>query len=165
MSQCWPYLTKLFPGNRNPCGSMRLCSKDVNKDGALYAQGPIGRHFNRTSDHHRNAVTLLVMKHGALIKTYRKQAGITQQELADTLGLTQTYIALIEGDKRIPAVDTFLKICELVNIPEEMYRGAVPYRNEVKTLLDKLGADEMINRVVDLLGEERIRTILEERGK
>lgn len=36
---------------------------------------------------------------GEELKTLRKQAGLTQTEMADLLGLTQTYVGLMERDK------------------------------------------------------------------
>jgi transcriptional regulator with XRE-family HTH domain len=100
------------------------------------------------------------MKHGEMIKNARKRAGITQQELANKLGLTQNYIALIEGNKRIPSSDTFLKICEILNISDGSFQGEAQVRKEVKSLLDRLGADEVVRKLVDLLGEDRINKLL-----
>ena len=42
----------------------------------------------------------------------RKHAGLTQKELAERTGLTQSVIARLESGKAIPQVDTLLKVLE-----------------------------------------------------
>jgi len=47
---------------------------------------------------------------GQLLKEARKQAGITQEELANRLGANKSYISRIENGKTEPKVSTFYKI-------------------------------------------------------
>ena len=100
------------------------------------------------------------MKHGELIKKSRKLAGLTQQELANKLNLTQNYIALIESNKRIPSADTFLKICELLDIPDEEFKVDIRIRNDVKALLDRLGADDVVKNLKEIIGEDRLNEMI-----
>lgn len=45
----------------------------------------------------------------------RKKAGLTQQELADRLGLTQGAIAHYEADRRVPRLDVCRRIVAAFN--------------------------------------------------
>ena len=46
------------------------------------------------------------------IATHRKRAGLTQQELADALGVTQAAVANWETGRRCPPVKTLLRLAE-----------------------------------------------------
>ena len=51
---------------------------------------------------------------GEKLRTLRKRAKLTQQELADRLGYTdQSFIALVERGKRNPTVEMVLKVSNL----------------------------------------------------
>lgn len=57
------------------------------------------------------------------VVTYRKQHGITQQQLAKSCGLTQSVIARMESKKATPKVDTLFRIlsaldCSLALVPQ-----------------------------------------------
>lgn len=54
---------------------------------------------------------------GQIIKIHREKAGITQQELANRLGIKLSELAKIEEDTVSPTLDTFKKLCEVLNIP------------------------------------------------
>lgn len=47
----------------------------------------------------------------AAIRSARRQAGVTQQQLADRLGRPQSFVAKIEGYERRLDVVEFLQIC------------------------------------------------------
>ncbi len=58
---------------------------------------------------------------GEKIKSIRKQNGISQQKLGSMLGVSQAMIAQYENGKRIPKIETLIKIaealdCEVSNI-------------------------------------------------
>lgn len=57
------------------------------------------------------------MQLGATINTVRKQRGFNQGELADMIGMTQSYMSLIEKDKKEPNLTTLKKISEALNLP------------------------------------------------
>lgn len=46
------------------------------------------------------------MKLGQAIKTMRGHKGISQGELANKVGISQTYLSLIECEHRIPTIET-----------------------------------------------------------
>jgi len=49
-------------------------------------------------------------------KNARKNAGLTQQQVADALGLDRSAIAHYEKGDSKPTLDNIPKICELLNI-------------------------------------------------
>lgn len=51
------------------------------------------------------------------MKYYRKQAGLTQEKLAENLGMSTSYIGDIEARERFPSAETIDKIAEILNIP------------------------------------------------
>lgn len=56
------------------------------------------------------------------IKQVRKSAGITQQELADSLGLKQNTIAMYEIGRIVPSDRTIADICRIYNVNEVWLR-------------------------------------------
>ena len=53
---------------------------------------------------------------GERIRQYREQAGMTQADLAEKIGVTNSSISLIESDKRGITVDKLNKICDALNV-------------------------------------------------
>jgi transcriptional regulator with XRE-family HTH domain len=53
---------------------------------------------------------------GERIKSYREKVGMTQQDLADQIGLTNSAISLIESDKRGVTVEKLRKICDALDV-------------------------------------------------
>lgn len=47
---------------------------------------------------------------GQRVKSYRKQLGLTMEEMAYRCGLHASYIALLEGGRRNPSLDTLEKV-------------------------------------------------------
>ena len=58
----------------------------------------------------------LDLKIGPKIKAFRRQMGLQANKLADDLGISPSYLNLIEGGKRKIDGDLLLKICEKLNI-------------------------------------------------
>lgn len=60
---------------------------------------------------------------GLLIKSHRKQAGLTQFELAEKIGIDEKQVGKIERGIHYPSVPTFLKLIKLFEINiNEFYR-------------------------------------------
>lgn len=57
------------------------------------------------------------MFRGEKIRSYRKEKGLTLQELADNTGLSAGLLSQIERNKVDPTVSTFWKICSSLGIP------------------------------------------------
>jgi transcriptional regulator with XRE-family HTH domain len=51
-----------------------------------------------------------------LIKTLRKEAGLTQEELAFKCGFNRTYISMIERSVRSPSIKTIENICGAIDL-------------------------------------------------
>lgn len=57
------------------------------------------------------------MKIGDAIKSARTQKKVNQKDLAETLGITQTYLSLIENNKKSPNFHILEKIGQSLDIP------------------------------------------------
>ena len=53
---------------------------------------------------------------GQQIKRYREKANMTQEELADKIGVTNSAVSLIESDKRGITVDKLRMICDALDV-------------------------------------------------
>jgi XRE family transcriptional regulator, regulator of sulfur utilization len=60
------------------------------------------------------------MNIGLAIKSIRKKLSITQQELAERCGITQTALSQIETGIKRPSHRTISKICKTLDIPESI---------------------------------------------
>lgn len=58
------------------------------------------------------------------IRLYRKQKHISQQELADMLGVSSGCISLWESGARFPKYSMLLKLADLFQIPVEVLTGS-----------------------------------------
>ena len=56
------------------------------------------------------------MNIGIKIREARKIKKITQQELADAIGITRNYISDLENDRYVPSVKTLAKVSKFLNI-------------------------------------------------
>ncbi len=78
------------------------------------------------------------MKYGKAIRAVRSARGLTQQTLAETIGLDSSYISLIENGRRVPslkvlediatALATPLYLLLLLGSEAEDLRGTSPER-------------------------------------
>ncbi|WP_037328381.1 helix-turn-helix transcriptional regulator [Runella zeae] len=60
---------------------------------------------------------------GHSIAKYRKKTGLSQKELAERLGITPTYMSLIEKGKKWPSHILLKKVCSELNIEEhDLYK-------------------------------------------
>lgn len=57
------------------------------------------------------------MNIGAVIKSLRTDAGISQGNLADACKVTQGFMSQIERNKRVPHMNTLEKIAETLGVP------------------------------------------------
>ena len=52
------------------------------------------------------------------IKERREQLGITQKELADKIGISQSFLCDIEQGRSKPSIDTAVKIADALDISD-----------------------------------------------
>ena len=57
------------------------------------------------------------MNAGTIIRKLRKQAGISQGDLAKACKLSQAYLSLVESNKREMHMSSLKRICEELEIP------------------------------------------------
>ncbi len=57
------------------------------------------------------------MEFGTIIKETRKKKNISQGSFAESLGISQTYLSLIEKNKKKPSFDLLDEISKALNIP------------------------------------------------
>lgn len=50
------------------------------------------------------------------LKFYRKQAGLTQEKLAEKIGMSTAYIGDMEARERFPSAETIDKIADALNV-------------------------------------------------
>ena len=68
---------------------------------------------------------------GSRIRNARKQAGMTQLQLAEMAFVSESYIALIELNKRNPSTDVVIKIAEILKVSvDHLLFGDLP-KNEL----------------------------------
>ena len=53
---------------------------------------------------------------GKKIRQYRKEAGLTQEVMAEKLGLSSKYIQFIENGRRRPSLKVVYKIAHILNV-------------------------------------------------
>lgn len=63
------------------------------------------------------------------LQTLRAQAGVTQEQLAETLGVSRQSVSKWEGGLSFPELDTILRICDLYEVDlDTLLRGSVADR-------------------------------------
>ena len=60
---------------------------------------------------------------GRRIRYFRKRRGLTQEELANLVELTQKHISNIECAHSIPTLQTFVKISNCLQVPPDLLLG------------------------------------------
>ncbi len=56
---------------------------------------------------------------GKIIKTYRKEKGYTQFQMAEKIGVSEFYISALETGNRKPGRNTLIKLSNEMNMPIE----------------------------------------------
>ena len=93
----------------------------------------------------------LDLKIGPKIKAFRRQLGLQANKLADELGISPSYLNLLEGGKRKIDGDLLLKICEKLNIELSQLTSKTDINLE-NTLSEIL--DDKLFEDLDILGPE-----------
>ena len=87
------------------------------------------------------------MKFGSTIKQLRKRQGINQQLLADRLGVTQTYLSLLESDQKTPSINLINSLSKELKIPASILAYLTLERKEISK--SKYDAFEKINPLIE----------------
>ena len=59
---------------------------------------------------------------GENIRSYRKKRKWRQEDLAEKVNLSVNYISLLERGEKIPALDTFIDIVNVLGVTSDMFR-------------------------------------------
>ena len=80
---------------------------------------------------------------GCKLKEYRKKNKLTQEEIAEKIGISDKHYGKLERGIFLPGADTFLKLIDILNIPVCEF-GIIGY-NEESVLKEFLSfsADEL----------------------
>ncbi len=94
---------------------------------------------------------------GNRIKSRRKELRIKQNELAESLGISNNHISSIENGREKPSLDMFLKICEELKVtPDYLLLGNVHANNIPQNITEALllCSDEdieLVSQFIELL--------------
>ena len=102
---------------------------------------------------------------GKNIRKYRNQRKLRQDQLAEKTELSTNYIGMLERGEKIPALETFLKIANALEVSADMLLADVLYHNYavkdslLADKLDKLNADDRtkIYDVIDTMIKHAIK--------
>jgi len=83
---------------------------------------------------------------GKLIKELRESRGITQQKLAETVGISQAHVAKIENEQVNPRLSTINKILSVLRNTEKIRCKKIMKRNIIS-----IKPDDKIKKVVKLM--------------
>ncbi len=67
---------------------------------------------------------------GSIVQFHRKQAGLSQKELADLAGIGKTAVFDLEKGKSNFRIETLIKICSILNIKLEFQSSLMEYWRE-----------------------------------
>ena len=74
------------------------------------------------------------------LKSYRKQAGLTQEKLAEKIEMSTAYIGDMEARERFPSAETIDKIAEALNIRPSVLFDEFGSPNNVQDSFKKIYA-------------------------
>lgn len=96
---------------------------------------------------------------GKILKTYRKKAKITQEELAEKLGISLKYISRIENGNNGVKTQNLIEYMNILGIPPDTLLGVFMTHPDVKKDMDlylkiaSLSEEEkaFVSSIIDLL--------------
>jgi len=104
------------------------------------------------------------MSVGGNIRKFRKERGLTQQQLAEKCNLSRSYLADLERDRYNPSLDTLNIIANNLGVKASVLLGEVEKNNSQKQSLDDfdLGSAKLnkIARYAKDLTESQQETVL-----
>lgn len=88
------------------------------------------------------------MDFGSMLRSLRMQAGLTQQQLADNIGVTKSVISFYERQERTPSPDVLIKLSSIFHVSTDFLLGV-----DKVSRLDVSGLDERELQLVSMLVE------------
>ena len=90
---------------------------------------------------------------GKRIKAAREQAGLTQEDLADRLGMSTTHISVIERGVKPPKLDTFVRLANVLNVSADNLLQDVVSNSQLSA------ANELADSIMQLPPQERTKLL------
>lgn len=91
------------------------------------------------------------MNYAKAIRTIRSAKNLSQQELANKVGLDASYISLIEKQKRIPTIKTLKNISDVLKVPFHLLTLLASDKEDLKytskTEAEKIGKELLFTLV------------------
>ncbi len=78
-----------------------------------------------------------IVDFGLKLKTLRKQAGLTQQQLATQLGITKSVVSFYELQARSPSPEVLAKLAQIFHVSTDYLLGL-----DARETIDVSGLDE-----------------------
>ena len=102
------------------------------------------------------------LKIGPRLRKARKDRKLTQAQLAEAIDLSNNYISNIERGTSIPSLETFVMLCNALDVTADMmltdsvYRSSEYLKENIAVKLARCSKKNMriIERFIDLLLEE-----------
>jgi len=88
---------------------------------------------------------------GARIQEIRKAAKLTQEQMAEAIGIETVSMSNIERGKYYPTAENLNKICEVLKVtPEELFKFThlAPHKQLLHEMYERLQYDESLTRLV-----------------
>lgn len=92
---------------------------------------------------------------GTRVKSLRKQLGITQQELAKRIEVTENYITQIESGRKVPSLKRLGRIAEELGVQTSTLLADDLVVAELQQILSKTDLDRLIRGLSQLLTVDR----------
>ncbi|MBY6860776.1 helix-turn-helix transcriptional regulator [Clostridium botulinum] len=86
---------------------------------------------------------------GKLLKQLRNEKGLTQTEVGNAVGVSDSTIRMIETDKRNASLDLANNLADLFDVSLDYLEGRSTYRNASEVVIDILGRVDMIRACTD----------------
>jgi len=90
---------------------------------------------------------------GARIKEIRERKGFTQETFAARMGLSTTYISTIERGLKLPKLDTFIRMANVLEVSADELLVDVVNESTVEKTID-------FSRILDGMPEEKREKII-----
>ncbi len=91
---------------------------------------------------------------GQRVRHYRKNKGLSQEQLAELCDLHPTYIGQLERGEKNASLETIMRVCEGLSVsPEVLFENIVPEKG-------RSAAQEIYN-IVASLSEEKQQALLD----
>ena len=88
---------------------------------------------------------------GLRVKEFRKQKKLTQEKLAEIIGVDNGYISKLEVGQNFPSITTLEKIADVLDVElYELFRytnsKSKDFKEEINTIYDKLNKDKQFTQ-------------------